>query len=50
LNVLQIDKFSDSEENKIEYTELFQAYTMIIEKSLDVELKAKMPVSLSASF
>lgn len=45
LNVLQIEKFTDSEENKIEYTELFQAYTIIIEKSLDLELKAKIPVS-----
>jgi The ARF-like 2 binding protein BART len=41
------DKFTDGEENKIEYTDLFQTYTIIIEKSLDDELKAKIPVSMN---
>ena len=41
------DKFADGEENKIEYTDLFQTYTIIIEKSLDDELKAKIPVSFN---
>lgn len=41
------DKFTDGEENKIEYTDLFQTYTIIIEKSLDDELKAKIPVSFN---
>lgn len=43
-NDFNLDKFTDSEENKIEYTELFQTYTVIIEKSLDDELTAKIPV------
>ena len=38
--------FVDSEENKVEYTELFQAYTVIVEKALDDELHRKIPVSL----
>ena len=38
------DKFSDSEENKVQYTELFLEYTEIIEKALDEELTSKIPV------
>ena len=38
--------FVDSEENKVEYTELFQAYTVIVEKALDDELHRKIPVSV----
>mmetsp|Transcript_1762 Transcript_1762/g.1908 ORF Transcript_1762/g.1908 Transcript_1762/m.1908 type:complete len:173 (-) Transcript_1762:1440-1958(-) len=37
------EKFSNSEENKVEYTELFQTYTTIIETTLDQQLTAKIP-------
>lgn len=40
-----LEKFSNSEENKVEYTELFQTYTTIIETTLDQQLTAKIPVS-----
>ena len=45
LNNVVSDKFSDSEENKVQYTELFLEYTEIIEKALDEELTSKIPVS-----
>jgi len=36
-------KFSDAEENKVEYTDLFQEYTALIEKTLDAQLQARIP-------
>ena len=44
------DKFSESEENKVQYTELFLEYTEIIEKALDEELTSKIPVSNISNF
>ena len=37
------EKFSDAEENKVEYTDLFQEYTTLIEKTLDEQLQARIP-------
>lgn len=40
------DVFEDSEENKLAYTPLFQAYTELIEKLLNEKLGALVPVSI----
>ena len=40
-----VGTFNEADENKVEYTELFQAYTVLVEKALDDELKAKIEVS-----
>jgi ADP-ribosylation factor 2-binding protein len=37
------DVFSDSEENKIEYTALFEEYTGLMERTLEERLAAKVP-------
>jgi ADP-ribosylation factor-like protein 2-binding protein len=38
------DTFNDSEENKIEYTALFEEYTGLMERTLEERLLAKVPV------
>jgi len=35
--------FDDKDENKIEYTEIFQRYTSLIESTLDQKLTEKVP-------
>lgn len=38
------DKFEESKENKLEYTDVFDAYTTLVEKSLEEYLTKKIPV------
>lgn len=39
------DKFEESKENKLEYTEVFDSYTTMVEKSLEDRLSMKISVS-----
>jgi hypothetical protein len=40
------DKFEESKENKLEYMELFEQYTSLIEQMIEDHLTARVPVSL----
>lgn len=40
------DKFEESKENKLEYTEVFDSYTGMVEKSLEDRLSKKISVSM----
>jgi len=35
--------FEDSEENKLEYTEIFRQYTELVENNLEAKMQAKIP-------
>lgn len=39
------DKFSESSENKLEYTALFTQYSDMLEKLIEDKLKERIPVS-----
>ena len=43
--ILYIDKFEESKENKLEYTEVFNNYTKLVERSIEQYLSDKIPVS-----
>jgi hypothetical protein len=38
------DKFEESKENKLEYTEIFGQYTNFVESSIEKHLSSKIPV------
>lgn len=40
----RIDKFEESKENKLEYTEVFNTYTTFVESSIEKYLSSKIPV------
>lgn len=42
-----LDKFEESKENKLEYTEIFDQYTTFVESSLEKYLSSKISVCLS---
>ena len=42
-----VDKFEESKENKLEYTEVFTSYTSFVESSLEKHLSSKIPVNLN---
>lgn len=44
MNVFLTAVFEETKENKLEYTELFQNYTKLIENNLEDMLKSKLPV------
>ncbi len=43
--MIDIDKFEESKENKLEYTEVFNTYTTFVESSIEKYLSSKIPVS-----
>jgi hypothetical protein len=42
-----LEKFSETEENRLEYTDLFQTYTNMVEEMLQRKLNEKIPVSIT---
>ena len=42
--------FEDTEENKLEYSEIFRQYTEIVEKALEVEMQARFPGFVMSKF
>lgn len=44
LCLCRVDKFEESKENKLEYTEVFNTYTTFVESSIEKYLSSKIPV------
>jgi hypothetical protein len=44
IRFVHIDKFEESKENKLEYTTIFNEYSNMVEKELEIFLTRKIPV------